>query len=135
WSIDQLTDIWSQVFTLNQEGWRLYQEAALAGVPVYMLSNIAQFHINAIKRNWPTFFDDAHGLFLSYQIGVRKPHPGIYQHVLDELGVEGEECFFIDDLPPNIEAARAAGMHAHQFIPGSQASIREAARRFFGWKV
>jgi putative hydrolase of the HAD superfamily len=133
WSIDDLTEVWSQVFSLNEAGWKLYEGAAQAGVPAYMLSNIAQFHINAIKRNWPGFFDSAKGLFLSYQIGVRKPHPDIYRHVLDQLGAEGDECFFIDDLPGNVEAARAAGMHAHLFMPENFGAIREAADAFFGW--
>ena len=133
WSIDDLTEVWSQVFSLNEAGWKLYEDAAQTGVPVYMLSNIAHFHINAIKRKWPGFFDGAKGLFLSYQIGVRKPHPDIYRHVLDELGVDGSECFFIDDLPGNVEAARAAGMHAHQFIPDNHAAIEGAAKAFFGW--
>lgn len=133
WSIDDLTAIWSHVFTLNETGWKLYEEAAQAGVPVYMLSNIAQFHINAIKRNWPGFFDGAKGMFLSYQIGVRKPHPDIYRHVLTELGVEGSQCFFIDDLPDNIEAAHTVGMHAHRYMPENHAAIREAAKVFFGW--
>lgn len=133
WSIDQLTEIWSQVFTLNEAGRNLFEEAAQAGVPVYLLSNIAQFHIHAIERNWPWFFEGVNGLFLSYQIGVRKPHPDIYRHVLKALEIEGSQCFFVDDLPDNIEAARAVGMQAHQFIPENHTAIREAARAFFDW--
>ena len=133
WSIDELTEIWSHVFSLNEAGRELFEEAAQAGVSVYMLSNIAHFHINAIKRNWPGFFDGAKGLFLSYQIGVRKPHADIYHHVLEALDAEGSQCFFIDDLPGNIEAARGVGMHAHLFVPEKLGAIRDAAKVFFGW--
>ena len=42
-------------------------------------------------------------------VGVRKPDPSIYRQALDELGAEGAQCFFIDDRPENIEAARDAG--------------------------
>ena len=132
WSIDELTQLWSTVFTLNATGRTLYSDAVEAGVAVCLLSNIAEFHINAIRNNWPGFFDGAEEQFLSYRIGVRKPHPDIYRHVLDALGVAGEECFFIDDLPENVEAARSLGIQAHRFAPETQDAIRAAATAFFG---
>jgi 2-haloacid dehalogenase len=111
----------------------LFEEAVAAGTPVYLLSNIAAFHINAIERNWPDFFQGVSGMFLSYRIGVRKPHPYIYRYALDALGAEGGQCFFIDDLPDNVETARSFGIDAHLYLPGNHASIREAAASFFGW--
>jgi FMN phosphatase YigB (HAD superfamily) len=133
WSIDDLTEVWSHVFSLNEMGWKLFREAVGAGAPVYFLSNIAQFHINAIKRNWPRFFDDAEGQFLSFQIGVRKPHSDIYRHVLNELRTDGSQCFFIDDLTENVESARALGINAHRFTPDNTAAIQKAACEFFDW--
>lgn len=133
WNIEHLTEVWSHVFTLNEPGRALFDEALRAGVPVYMLSNIAQFHINAIKRNWSWFFDGAAGLFLSYQIGVRKPHSDVYRHVLNELQADGNQCFFVDDLAENVASARALGINAHRFTPENHPAIREAAESFFRW--
>ncbi len=133
WTVDEMTALWCRMFSINKMGQSLFEQATMAGTSVYTLSNISKFHMDAIDRNWSGFFDDATGLFLSYQIGVRKPHPEIYRHVLDDLDAKGEQCFFIDDLPENIEAARAAGIHAHQFIPENYAAIREAAMEFFDW--
>lgn len=132
WTVDDLVDVWAAMFTINEAGYELFRSAIDSGKKVYTLSNIAKHHIDAIEKNWPGFFDGATGLFLSYQIGVRKPHPDIYRHALDTLGVDGGDCFFVDDLPDNIKAARSVGIHAHRFIPENHADIREAARVFFG---
>jgi HAD superfamily hydrolase (TIGR01509 family) len=80
---------------------------------------------------WPGFFDGTTGLFLSYQMGCRKPDEAIYLQMLEQLGAEGKQCIFIDDRPENIETARAAGIHAHQFIPENHAAINKAVGEFF----
>ena len=135
WSMDDLVGIWSEMFTLNETGCGFFAKAQRdPAVSVHTLSNIAKHHIDAIENNWNGFFDRADGLFLSYQIGVRKPDPGIYRHALGRLGAEPGQCFFIDDLPENVEAARALGIQAHQFIPENHAGIARFAAAFFGWE-
>ena len=131
WTVDTLIGVWQKMFTVNPTGYGMFREAIARGLPVYTLSNIAEHHIEAIERNWPGFFDGATGLFLSYQVGARKPNAEIYRRMLDDLGVKGEQCLFLDDLERNIEAARAAGIQAHQFIPANHAAIRKAVRGFF----
>lgn len=132
WSIDDLIGVWQKMFTVNPVGRKLFLDSIARGLPVYTLSNIAKHHIDAIERNTPGFFDKATGLFLSYQMGVRKPDPAIYFQTLEKLGVEGKQCLFIDDRPENIEAARAAGIHAHQFIPENHAAVHDEVLKFFG---
>jgi putative hydrolase of the HAD superfamily len=46
----------------------------------------------------------------SSEEGVRKPQPEIYLRSAARLGVEPEACVFADDLPENVEGARAVGM-------------------------
>jgi putative hydrolase of the HAD superfamily len=57
-------------------------------------------------------------------VGVRKPEAPIYEMTIERLGVPAEACLFVDDLLPNIEAARALGMKAVHFRQNEQA-IRE----------
>lgn len=47
----------------------------------------------------------------SSAVGMRKPDPAIYRHALAELGVDPANAAFVDDMPANVEAARALGMH------------------------
>jgi FMN phosphatase YigB (HAD superfamily) len=131
WTVDDLTHAWTKIFTINKTGRGLFENATKAGVAVYTLSNIAQYHVDAIERNWTGFFDDATGLFMSYQMGVRKPNPQIYSMALEQLEAEGHQCFFIDDLLENVEAACAVGINAHQFVPENYKTIQEAAKDFF----
>jgi putative hydrolase of the HAD superfamily len=43
-------------------------------------------------------------------VGTRKPEPEIYAITLERLGVPAEACVFVDDLQPNVDAAKTAGM-------------------------
>ena len=46
----------------------------------------------------------------SSKLGVRKPEPAFYALACERLGVEPEECVFLDDLGINLKPARAMGM-------------------------
>jgi putative hydrolase of the HAD superfamily len=46
----------------------------------------------------------------SSRLGMRKPDPRIYRHACDLLGVQPEECIYLDDLGINLKPARALGM-------------------------
>jgi putative hydrolase of the HAD superfamily len=54
-------------------------------------------------------------LVWSFQLGIAKPDPAIYRHVLKELGTLPEETLFLDDKTVNIDAARALGIVAIEF--------------------
>jgi epoxide hydrolase-like predicted phosphatase len=51
-------------------------------------------------------------ILFSDEEGVAKPDPEIYRRALSRLGVLAEETIFVDDLLPNVEAARTLGMQA-----------------------
>ncbi|MEY2469549.1 MAG: putative hydrolase of the superfamily [Actinomycetota bacterium] len=46
----------------------------------------------------------------SSKVGVRKPDPRFYEIACESLGVEPEDCVFLDDLGINLKPARAMGM-------------------------
>ncbi len=48
----------------------------------------------------------------SHLLGMLKPGQDIYRAFEQQTGFTGSEILFFDDLPDNIEAARAAGWHA-----------------------
>ena len=70
--------------------------------------------IDYSRRNfaWLKQFD--HTTF-SAEVRLVKPEAGIYRHSLDGLGVSAAEALFVDDKEPNVEGARAVGLHAIQF--------------------
>ncbi len=52
----------------------------------------------------------------SSRVGLRKPDPAIYRLACERLGVQPDECIFIDDLECNVDAARQLGMEAIQCL-------------------
>jgi len=65
-------------------------------------------------REWAEEYvnDDTFDVILfSAEEGVAKPDPEIYRRALSRLGVAAEETIYVDDWLPNVEAARAVGMH------------------------
>lgn len=54
-------------------------------------------------------------------VGLRKPDPAIYELTCSRLGVEPAQCLFLDDLEPNVIAARDLGMAAVRFVDNAQA--------------
>src|SRR5438876_696441 len=47
---------------------------------------------------------------LSGREGVRKPEAAIYLLAADRLRVEPDRCVFVDDMPANVDGAKAVGM-------------------------
>jgi putative hydrolase of the HAD superfamily len=78
---------------------------------LFLLSNTNDMHCRWFRRQFAETLDHFDGLFFSHEVGVRKPLAGIYKHALRRMECRPAECVFIDDLPRNIEAARACGWH------------------------
>jgi len=56
-------------------------------------------------------FDQFEHVYLSHIVGIRKPDPLIFKHVLTELKAKADETIFIDDTVENVEAAKKIGIH------------------------
>lgn len=57
----------------------------------------------------------------SSRIGVRKPEPRFYEIACEMLGVQPDECVFLDDLGINLKPAAAMGMTTIKVTSSSQA--------------
>jgi epoxide hydrolase-like predicted phosphatase len=91
------------------------------------LSNTNPIHFAMVKEAYPLLrhFDD---YVLSYEVGAAKPEAKIYQEAIARAQCRPEECFFTDDLSVNVEAARAHGMDAVQFVSAEQLERELRAR-------
>lgn len=111
--LEQFKQLWNATFCENEE------MAALLTIlkqqrPLYLLSNTNEIHFDYLES---TFNVTRHftEVILSYRVGCSKPEADIYHEVLRRSGKPAERCLFIDDLEPNVAAARALGMNAIQF--------------------
>ncbi len=115
-SAQQITDAWNAMlldYPLRRlqilQQLRLYYDLLL-------LSNTNEIHEAAFNdilykaHGMPTlgvFFDK---VYLSHRIGMRKPNPEVFRHILDENGLNAADTLFIDDSPQHIEGAKSVGI-------------------------
>ena len=78
---------------------------------VAVLSNINVLHWTS-QRDHETISRMFDVQFLSYEIGLVKPDLTVFHHVINELGVEPDAIFFLDDNQANVSAARGVGIDA-----------------------
>ncbi len=101
------------------------------GIPSYRLEKIQQLRQQGYRISMLSNTNDAHWqdivsrcfggqhivnqlfdhVFLSQEMHLAKPNDDIYLKVLKDLQAKAEECLFIDDSTPNVEAAAALGFH------------------------
>lgn len=111
---DQFCEIWGSIFLPET----LIPESLLVGLReryrLLLLSNTNALHFKLIRKNYPLLrhFDD---YVLSYEVRAMKPSPQIYQEAIARAQCRPEECFFTDDVPAYVEAAKREGIDAVQF--------------------
>lgn len=110
-AVHQLVSCWDEPMLPVAGMAELVQELKENGYGIYLLSNAS------IRQHeyWPQipgwqFFD---GKIISADEKVMKPHPDYYLRALEKFSLIPRECFFIDDVPANIEGALYCG------IPGT----------------
>lgn len=92
------------------------------GLEIYLCSNASR-RLRVYEGRLPgnRYFD---GTIVSAEEGVLKPDAAIYKRLFEKYSLCPEECFFIDDLPANIEGGRACGMDGYCFADGDTERLR-----------
>lgn len=105
---EKLISMWDRPILPIEGVYELVQELKEKGYGIYLLSNAS------VRQHeyWPRipasrFFD---GKIISADEHVMKPHPDFYNRALARFGLKAEECFFIDDVPANVEGAMYCGL-------------------------
>jgi HAD superfamily hydrolase (TIGR01509 family) len=88
---------------------------------IYLLSNTNAIHIDAFKKQlgnkkWLAFCKLFDKMYLSHELGLRKPDVKIFEYILKEQKLKAEEVFFIDDSPQHIAGAKKIGIHCHHLL-------------------
>jgi HAD superfamily hydrolase (TIGR01509 family) len=92
----------------------------LDGVVTATLSNTNPIHwSSAFTRDTLLGMFDRH--FPSFELGLAKPAPEIFERVSELLGTERAEIAFVDDNAVNVEAARGVGLQAFHVRGPSEA--------------
>ncbi len=81
---------------------------------LYFLSDNVKERAEAAEKKYGFLSLFTGGIF-SHEVGVRKPNPGIYQLILQKVGMRPEKTLFIDDKEMNLPPAKTLGMNALLF--------------------
>jgi epoxide hydrolase-like predicted phosphatase len=60
------------------------------------------------------------GVVISGDVGMRKPAPEIYRLGAERIGLEPQQCVFVDDLPFNLAPAQELGMATVHHVTAEQ---------------
>jgi len=97
--------------TLKEQGW-----------PLFGLSNWSAETYPRARQKYP-FFDMFDDIVLSGEVKLNKPHPAIFNLLLNKIGYSAPECILIDDSQPNVEAAKGLDFHTVLFQSPSQLRV------------
>jgi len=93
---------------------------------IFLLSNTNDIHMDAVRRalekttGHKRLEDYFERVYLSCEMGLRKPDPAIFLRVCSEQGLDPAATLFIDDSPQHVEGAKAAGLQAVYLQPGME---------------
>ena len=95
--------------------------------PLYLLSNnnpISMRHcLRVLRDNGLEPESTFRGQFISSELKMLKPSPEFYNHVVRKIGLPAGEILFIDDNMANVEGARAVGIDARLYTPGTDLGL------------
>ena len=112
---EKIIDAWNALLIgIPQENIQLLKELSKR-FRLFLLSNTNSIHINQINKllyknynlkSLDPLFDK---VYLSHQIGMRKPNKETFEWVLEDAGILAQETLFIEDSIQHIESAYKLG--------------------------
>lgn len=104
----ELIRLWTEIFTPNPAMDSFIAQQAAAGMPMFLLSNTNDLHVEHFTARYPVF-GHFRGAVYSHEERLFKPDPAIFRVAIERFGLDPAATLYLDDLAPNIEAARALG--------------------------
>jgi 2-haloacid dehalogenase len=93
----------------------IVEELSARGVPIFGITNFGAEFWDGFRPTQP-IFDHFTDIIVSGAEKMVKPDPAIYKLALRRFGLAAGEAIFVDDMPANVDAARANGFAAHRFL-------------------
>jgi epoxide hydrolase-like predicted phosphatase len=109
-SHDEFASAWADIFCLNESVAPLLAALKADGYTLVLGSNTNDLHAAQFRRQFAEHLAHFDRLVLSYEVGHIKPSANFYLACASAAGARPGDCIFIDDLPENVEGARAAGL-------------------------
>lgn len=117
------------IFVPNDPVVEIVLDLKKRGHSLFLLSNTCHAHFEFAQNEFP-FLKAFDGYVLSYEARARKPEIKIYEKALEIARCQKEECFYTDDLPQYVEAAKTFGIDAELYTTPQILTQHLASRGF-----
>lgn len=91
---------------------------------IFLFSNTNAMHMKTVRKIYQDTFKDGilddlfEKTYYSHTLGLRKPTPESFHHIIKENQLKPEETMFVDDAKINVDGANAAGLKGFYLEPG-----------------
>ncbi|GAB1438327.1 glucose-1-phosphatase [Providencia sp.] len=110
-SFEDFAEGWHSIFiSLRHEVIDIMERLREQGHRVVVLSNTNRLHLDYWPEHYPEIAASSDFLYLSQDLGMRKPDPEIFKYVLQSEEFEAADAIFFDDVEENVKAAEALGI-------------------------
>lgn len=114
-SHQEIVNAWNAIILDFPVGRLDYISRVRQQLPIFLLSNTNEIHFKCfdqllLDKHGSQLKDHFNKVYLSHEIGHRKPEPKAWQVILNEQGLAANETLFIDDSPQHIQAAQTLGV-------------------------
>ena len=107
-SYEDFVESWNSLLSANEAIVPLVEHLR-SGHRLVLASNTDPIHFAYSVERFPVL-KNFERYFLSYEMGLLKPDPAYFHHVLYGLWASPGDCIFIDDRPDVVRAARNIGI-------------------------
>lgn len=124
-SIDQLREAWNSVL-LDFPLHRLeFLERLGMKYRLFLLSNTDEIHINKFEHKVGItfareFYQCFEKVYFSFEIGLRKPEPEVFNYIIKKHDLSMKRTLFIDDKKENTDIAQSLGMQVWNLQVGQE---------------
>lgn len=125
----QIDEAWSAMIGEMPESYIALLGSLKGKYRTFLLSNTNAIHIDYLIKRMvkkfgynplPNMFEY---LYLSHEMGCRKPDMEAYEYVLRDAAINPGETLFIDDLEVNIKGAKKVGLHTFHLVDTKLSSL------------
>jgi putative hydrolase of the HAD superfamily len=113
-SVHEIEQEMESITKMNYDVLSLIDELRAQKYHIGLLSNAPSEFIRDIfkQHDLEKYFDT---IVISSEVGLIKPEPEIFHHILKQMNVSAGEAVFIDDNPHNVDAAEKVGIRGLVF--------------------
>jgi HAD superfamily hydrolase (TIGR01509 family) len=106
----QFTEGWTAIYVGEVPGMATLLRRLARRLPLYAFTNSNPTHRRVWARDYADALQAFRKVFVSCELGHRKPEADAFTAIADEIGVPLGRILFFDDTLENVEGARTVGM-------------------------